>query len=292
MNTVVLDQIPDHIHTAYLAGGKTREPGRGIPHISRVLTVAKANPKGWRLSPGTLRALVAVQVGLEAAQAEPLRLVDAYRGATAQAYARVKYEQWLDAGKPRPGDFAYRSGQMSTAYVAPADQSQHQWGGAVDIDVQAWGPPAGTRRGTDAALEILWDFMQAQGFTPIIADPVIDQSEAWHFNHLGALAAVWERFRSEGLRGYAGAVATCGCALAGTLHPRTSNQQQRYIQARLNIAGFYCGRADGQIGSMTKDALREAGCAKRRADRAKRYPNEVVEWMNAEKLGETEMATL
>lgn len=114
----------------------------------------------------------------------------------------------------------------------------------------------------DAALTAFWEVAVRHGFTPIISEPRVDRSESWHFDHLGPLRAVRDMFRSRTAENveYASAhaiAAEVGCILLGT---HTGGlQMERYVQARLLLAGQWCGLPDGKIGTKTRAALKAVG---------------------------------
>jgi hypothetical protein len=207
--------------------------------------------------PAASVALVALNRDVIQAGGAPLRLLDVWRDPNIQADARAKYDRWVAAGKPEPGTRAFDSRTMKAAYVARPGESNHGWGGAIDFDDGALEFP-GTGRGTDAALAVFWQLAAEHGFTPIIREPIIAQSESWHFDYLGTLSAVRDLGNSHGVGGY-GLVATVGSILAGTAPISWRRSQERYVQARLVIGGFWPGTIDGYLGNKTKAAVAEAG---------------------------------
>jgi hypothetical protein len=148
---------------------------------------------------------------------------------------------------------------MRVDAASPPGRSQHGWGGAVDFDVAAL-EFAGTGRGTDEALARFWELAAADGWTPIIANPWIAQSESWHFDRFGwPMLALRKLFADHGYRSNYGLVAEVGCTLAGTMPHTVGHQKERYVQARLLIDGHWCGPVDGIIGKNTRAALADAG---------------------------------
>jgi hypothetical protein len=149
---------------------------------------------------------------------------------------------------------------MKTAYVAAVGQSNHGWGGAVDIDVGALVFP-GIARGSNEALAAFWEIAESFGWLPIITRPSVGQSECWHFDHLGPLAEIRDLFVRKGMAGSAYAqTAMAGHALAGVLPGELApNVTVAYIQSRLLLAGYWVGKVDGVIGPKTLGALAEVG---------------------------------
>lgn len=288
----VIVPYPKELHTSFVRGGSyggTRTRTGDIPHIDTVMTVARAPSVGWSGSQGTVAAWVALTEQWQAAGGEPLRMTHTIRKAAAAADMRRGWEQWVERGRPDPHDPAWQRG-MRMHYVAPVDGTNHQWGGAVDFDVQAL-YIEGLERGSDEALERLWEMADEHGFTPVIAHPVANQSEAWHLDHMGPLRAAYVELRGTYRSAYT-EVARMGCALAGTLHPDTSNQQARYLQARLAIGGFVPGRCDGIIGPKTRAALEAAGAPKSVVDKARRNIPQAKAWLKEAGIGTEELALL
>jgi len=288
MRQIVLTSLSPHILTSYIQGtaGSTRLRGNRIPTLSQLLTVGDTANNTFRASPATAAAIDDLCAAMMAAGMEPLRITDAFRSPDVQGRARAGYEAWLAAGKPSPHGSDWRSG-MKTAYVAPPGGSNHGWGGAIDFDVAALAAP-GVDRGSDGALELLWELARPLGFSPIISEPHADASEAWHLDHMGPLRAVRGLYNAAArehsrYRGGYGHTARVGCALAGSLPSQTP---QMFIQARLMIAGHWCGLVDGAIGPMTKAALAEADIT---AKAIKAGPHTIIEELNERKVGAAEL---
>lgn len=260
MRQIVLHRLSPNTLTSYVrgGGGATRTQGR-VPSIPQLLTVAGAPAHSFRASPQTVAALDRLNAAMLAAGMEPCRITETYRSPEVQQKARNGYDAWLEAGRPDPHSPGWRAG-MKMAYVARPGASNHGWGGAIDIDVGALSAP-GVTRGSNAALEHFWALAKAEGFSPVLSEPLASASEAWHFDRLGPLRAVRSMYDAEAsthprYRGGYGHTARVGCALAGSL-PDQSDAM--FIQARLLIAGHWCGLVDGQIGPMTRAALAAAG---------------------------------
>lgn len=249
--------LPASTPTAYLRGGGTRTPERAVPPLVLCMTVGQIRPTTagpWRMSPCAAAAFVALQADLAQLGVEPIRVTDVYRDQRAQADARRAYEAWVAAGRPStPGP------GMKTAFVAKPNESNHGWGGSIDIDVEALQMP-GVPRGSSRALAAFWRVAADNGFTPIIADPNPWQSECWHFDHLGPLRSVRNLAQTHGSVGYAYA-ARVGCALQGTLVSTAEIRDTALatVQALLALGGIWPGPIDGIMGPSTRAGLAMAG---------------------------------
>lgn len=256
VNTIVLKRLAPEQPTAYIRGGATRQVGNQIPLIDQVLTVGTfaADDRRWSLAPAAAEDWARVQFEWAKLGGEPVRITDAFRDQYIQQAARNAYEAWLKAGSPEPGSSAWRVG-MKSAYVARPGESMHGCGCAVDIDVQAlWFP--GLVRGSAAALRKFWEVAAKFGWTPAIRQPDPTKPECWHFDHKGALAAVEELYQRNGYDPAYDDAARVGCALAGTLPVGLVRDLEiAYLQARLTVAGHFCGAIDGVVGPKTKAAL-------------------------------------
>jgi len=250
-----LVELDHNLLSSYIPGGHTRI-GSQLPPESRLLTLGQI--RGWKASPATARDLALLDADVVAAGGARPRHTEVHRNPVVQGDARRKYEAWTAAGRPPRGTPGFDVRTMKAAYVRRAGESLHNAGMAVDYDVAAFEFP-GTGRGTDAALARFWQLARVRGFTPIIASPDIDQSEAWHFDHLGPFAAVVDLAReNDEVRGNLLA-SVAACSLLGGHVPPDGRIKERVIQARLLLGGFWCGWVDGHIGKMTHAALKDAG---------------------------------
>lgn len=281
---ITLAPIHGSLLTSYGRGGRTLDATRqpwDTPY-----TVAQAGGASvWRASAGTVSAIAALNADMLEMGAAPLRLTEAAREQTKQQKARTAYLRWVRAGRPS----RYDQKRMKNAYVAPANQSNHGWGGAIDIQVEALQFP-NTGRGTDEALHAFWEVAEAHGFVPIIREANVDQAEAWHFDHPGGMRLVYETFQKAGERNPYGAMAETGCGLALTSAP-SSEKWARWLQAYLVVAwaeghGPGIGRVDGKIGRKTRAAVKAIlGVDYSPAD-LQHYPTALVELGVGDKLAE------
>lgn len=290
-NQIILAKLPPGTVTAYIAGGRTRTTSGQVPHVTECITVERAHSPGWQLAPVAAADFALLVQDIIESGGEPPRLTDGFRPAAIQGPAREGFERWVAAGRPSPGSPQFHR-SMKTAFVAPLDESNHQWGGSVDIDVGALYWPD-LERGSNAALARFWTFAARRGWVPIISNPVVLQSESWHFDHLGSLKVVRDAFRKHKAHDAYAQTARAGCALAGTLleHRRA---QEKYLQARLQIAGHWCGAIDGLIGPATIAALKSAGCPVDLADACGQPGGlaAVGQWANEAALGSVEISKI
>lgn len=247
-----LVQISSDLLTDYDANKRTRNLDGSLIDEAKL---QHCGP-GWQASPAMADALVKLDAAMVAAGGRRLRIGSPYRSPDQQAQLRAKYDAWVAAGKPVPGTQKYIPSVMQTAFACKPGESNHGWGGAVDIDQHALEFP-GFARGTDAALNMFWPIAAECGFTPIIAYPHIDQSEAWHFDHFGAMKAVRDLANAHGYGGYTVA-ASVGNTIFGYV-PLSGKANERTLQARLLLGGTWCGPVDGDLGKMTLAALKAIG---------------------------------
>lgn len=260
MSAIKFKRAPRKLHTAYLQGGGTRMPGGDIPHLSIVRTVGQFEPDDhrWELAPGALEALERTCDDWEKEGGEPVRMTDMRRMLSLQQLARAGYEAWDRAGRPDYGSSGWRVG-MRSDYVARPGESNHNAGLAIDIDTGSLLFP-GCKRGSDEALAEWWRVSGKHGWTPVIDEPDSSRSERWHFDHLGPLAAVRRAFVENRYPTPYSQTARVACALAGQLPRETVRDTEiAVVQARLNIAGHFCGRVDGVLGPKTIEALQAVG---------------------------------
>lgn len=263
-NTIKLVEIDPSIHTAYIRqGGGTRLPGGAVAPFGALIKVGDSNLRAtWRASKATAAGLLACEQELVREGFGGDRLTDAFRQpSTAQAAARANYEAWLAAGEPAPDGPGWVKG-MKTAYVAPPGKSGHGWGGSTDTDVKALKceVKGGATLTGNEAYAVYREISARHGFTFIVGEAKVNQSEAWHRDHFGPLAEVRAKYIEERAhnRQYGdayGLTQQVGNILAGTFPGHIG---WRYVQARLLVGGFWCGLTDGVVGKMTRGALDEA----------------------------------
>ncbi len=208
-------------------------------------------------SPGFVRDFTALLAHLDAEGCVDFRIRQVYRSNTEQKAVYDRFQRWRGAGSPKPGTRGFDSTTMSTSAASPPNRSFHGSGCAKDIGLSSLRFADGATG--DAALARFWGIAADHGFTPIISEPRMDRSEAWHFDHLGPLRV--ERDLSIDPRRqtpeYASAVrlaAEVGCILIGT-HVGDA-QPERLVQARLLVHGVFVGAPDGKIGPKTRAGLK------------------------------------
>lgn len=249
-----LVRLPKDLLTSYATGRRgTRQPVSHKPWPeSELITVGAADPNGigaWKATPGHMEALVKLDLAWEKAKGRRIRLTEVLRPYATVVEARAKYERWVAANRPtKPPAFDERT--MKSAFVLPPNSTNHQWGGAVDLDVEAMCDD-------DEDLAELWAIGRPLGFRPIIAEPHLHQSEAWHFDHMGPLDRAYATHKAvDPAHAYAW-VAQYGCILAGTFVG--DKLVARAAQARLALVGQYVGAPDGDIGPITLKAATSLG---------------------------------
>lgn len=216
----------------------------------------------WKATRATAEAIVALdRVCLE--EGLDLRITEAFRSPRTQAEERTKYDAWVRAGRPSPGTGRFSNATMRTAYVARPGRSNHGWGGAIDIDIEAMCPDTPTES-RNARLARFWGVAAKFGFTPILAHPFASHSEAWHFDRFGALSRVRDMYAADSR--YAadayGHTAEVGALLALTHQDGESDRgRMRQVQAWLAFGGFCPGPPDGLWGKQTAAACKAAGIA-------------------------------
>jgi hypothetical protein len=287
INTLQIVELDESLHTSYNAQGKTRKGSKPIPWVE-VRRVGQYKDRGgaWRGSKATAAALLAANGDIVAAGWPGLRVTEVIRDQQVIVRERTKYENWIAAGRPEYGTAGYRPSTMRIAYIKRQNESNHQWGGAVDLDVFAWAEDGKVKGlSPNESLANLWGFLRPHGLTPIIAEPNLHQSEAWHFDHYGPLVIVRELFRDHGYGDVAAQAAIVACILAGTYVG--DNKLERYVQARLIISGHWCGPLDGILGRKTRTALAEVGIP---IDGALPGLGELVAMLDAKGVGLEEIA--
>lgn len=134
------------------------------------------------------------------------------------------------------------------AVASAPGKSFHQAGRAVDFDIQELGFKGVPK---EKWLEKFWSLYKPLGFTPIIDKPNMEESEAWHADHLG----LWSSARSK-----VGYLTTAQCAIldVGNWNPKeeTDKEKQLFVQAQLiRLGHFEIGGIDGILGKKSMAAL-------------------------------------
>jgi D-alanyl-D-alanine carboxypeptidase len=273
-------------------------PGRsspGVLHIAACRPIG-AKDKRWRLTRANAQRFTRLQDALTARSVEHVRLREAWRDQMIQASYRAGFELWVAAGEPLPHDGRWDR-RMRTAYAARPGESYHGCGCAIDIGVRALQMP-GVDRGSNAALELFWELAAEYGWSPIIEQPSVNISECWHFESLGPLLAVRTLFQEIGradarYRGIAnGQTARVGNALAGTLVEAAipgGSVTTAYIQARVTLAGHFCGKIDGIMGPRTLAVLRALNIG---SPNAKTKPESLLPELYASQIGRDQLLAL
>lgn len=256
LELVPLSAYAPNVLTSYGPKMQTADPGGRMWRREQLKPVTEL--PHWQSSRATAEDLALLA---EACDREGLdfRLTEAFRSPREQAIQRSMYDAWRSAGSPRPDSSRFSNTKMRTTYVAPPGRSNHGWGGAFDLHIGALCPNGKT---ANATLARFWEVAEAFGFKPILARPWASASEAWHFDHIGGLAAVRKMYESR--PAYApdayGHVAEIGATLALTHQDGEMDRGRwRQVQAWLALAGFFPGAPDGLWGKLTAAACEEAG---------------------------------
>ncbi len=195
-----------------------------------------------RAAPEVVPALLALHEAVTAAGGD-FRVTELHRDVKVQQAARAKYDNWLRAGKPRPGSSGFNSATMKSDFVALPGKSMHNGGRAIDFHTAMIKFPGVA---ADKQLDKMWEIMRPIGWTAVIKTASEGASESWHLDYWGDLSGVRERLGYE------------QAALAGALLVGHAGQWQTYervIQALLHRAGYNIGEIDGAIGPKTMAAL-------------------------------------
>ncbi len=174
-----------------------------------------------------------------------LRITECHRDVAVQTAARAKYDNWVKAGKPKPGTANWNGNTMKNAFVAAPGRSGHNAGRSIDVHLSELKFPGVPK---DKQLDKLWEIAIPLGWDPIIKTADEGASEAWHFDFPGELKGVKERLGYEQW-------ALCGALLVG--HGDLQGYEA-VTQALLCRAGYDIGKIDGAIGAKTRAALVQA----------------------------------
>jgi zinc D-Ala-D-Ala carboxypeptidase len=143
----------------------------------------------------------------------------------------------------------YISGKKK-AFSPPPGGSFHEAGRAFDIDLSS----------IKISLAKFWKITAKHGVAPIIKQPNIHASEAWHFDCRGSHQLVYKYYedgKAHNFKPYAAAVASAILSIGVVVDVFGANQKQAAIQSCLIRLGKEIGNMDGQIGSKTRRALEE-----------------------------------
>ena len=175
------------------------------------------------------------------------RVTECHRNFQTQYDARQKYDNWVNAGKPKPGSSLWNAATMKNSFVALPGRSGHNAGRSIDIHVGMLNFPVPSNK----QLDRFWEIAKPLGWTPVIGIPDEGASESWHFDYWGELQPFLNR------AGYEQA-ALCGAILVG--HGGFAGYEAE-LQALLCRAGYSIGKIDGVIGGLTIAAVSKfLGC--------------------------------
>jgi zinc D-Ala-D-Ala carboxypeptidase len=185
-----------------------------------------------KCTPDTYLAIANIAADLAAAGGK-LILSDLFRNHDMQAQSHLDYI----SGKKK-------------AFSPPPGGSFHEAGRAFDIDLRSIKIP----------LAEFWEIAAKHGVSPIIKQPNINASEAWHFDCRGSHVLVYKYYESgkaHNFKPYAAAVASAILSIGVVVDKFGANQKQGAIQSCLIWLGKEIGNMDGQIGNRTRQALEE-----------------------------------
>ena len=237
MSLVPLVTVDASIASSYGKDGKTGGP--------RATCISLRNLGKAGVATAEMAAALKLLSDAVAARGGDFRVTECHRDIAVQKGARAKYDNWVKAGKPKPGTAAFDAKTMKAAFVAQPGRSGHNAGRSIDIHLGMLNFP-GTP--ADKQLDVLWELARPLGWEPIIKTADESASEAWHFDFVGDLAGVKARLGYEQW-------ALCGAILVG--HGDISGYEAE-VQALLSRAGQNLGAIDGKAGNKTRAALADA----------------------------------
>lgn len=237
MPLINLVPVDVKIVSSYDKSGKTGGPRGDLIPLSKLGKAGIAHPD---MTAALLKLSDSV-----ASIGGDFRVTECHRDFSVQAAARKKYENWVSAGKPKPGSSNWDQKSMKNAFVAEAGRSGHNAGRSIDIHIGMLKFPGVS---SDRQLDRLWDVAIPLGWSPVIKVADEKASESWHFDFVGDLGGVRARLGYEQW-------ALCGAILVG--HADLKGYEAE-LQALLCRAGFNIGQIDGQAGPKTQAALASA----------------------------------
>jgi hypothetical protein len=185
-----------------------------------------------RCTPDTFRAIMGIAKEL-AQKGGKLILSDLYRTYEMQSQSHQDYI----AGRKK-------------AFSPPPGGSFHEAGRALDLDLGS----------IKIKLADFWKIAEKHGMFPIIDEPKITASEAWHFDCRGSHQIVYHYYKDKkgnNFKPYTAAAASAILSTGVQVDKFESRQQEALIQSCLIRLGKEIGNIDGQIGKRTRQALEE-----------------------------------
>ena len=128
--------------------------------------------------------------------------------------------------------------------------SFHEAGRAFDLDLNSIKIP----------LSDFWEIAEKYGVSPVIKEPLKNNSEAWHFDCRGSHQIVYQYYadrKGNNFKPYKAAAASGILSIGEKVDAFGSNQIQALIQSCIIRMGKEIGDIDGQIGRKTQKALEE-----------------------------------
>ena len=145
----------------------------------------------------------------------------------------------------------YIAGRKKAFSPAPGG-SFHEAGRAFDLDLGA----------IKISLGDFWKVAAKYGVLPILTQPKVTQSEAWHFDCRGSHQLVYQYYadgKGTNFKPYTAAAASGILSIGVNVDAFGLNQKQAAIQSCVIRLGKKIGNMDGQIGKNTHKALDELG---------------------------------
>jgi hypothetical protein len=207
----------------------------------QITSIYKVNNKNVLLpkrmahcTPDSYRAIKAIASDVEN-KGGSLLLSDLFRSYEMQLQANLDY---ISHKKP--------------AYSPPPGGSMHEAGRAMDIDVTA----------IKIGLDKFWVIAKKHGFAPIISKPDKKISECWHFDCRGSHQIVYDYYKqlqNQNMPPYTAMAVSAILALGIKVDKFAGKENEAFIQSGLIRLGFKPGPIDGNLGSKSKAAMKEAG---------------------------------
>ena len=140
------------------------------------------------------------------------------------------------------------------AFSPPPGGSFHEAGRAFDLDLSA----------IKISLADFWTLAAKYAVIPIIPQPELNDSEAWHFDCRGSHQIVYQYYtegKGTNFKPYTAAAASAILSIGVNVDAFGANQKQAAIQSCIIRLGKNIGNIDGQLGKNTHNALDELGVA-------------------------------
>lgn len=146
----------------------------------------------------------------------------------------------------------YTSGKKK-AFSPPPGGSMHEAGRAMDIDLTCIAP---------LSLEDFWNIAKPLGFMPIIDQPNIRTSEAWHFDFRGSFQIVYNYAKNHNNKHPYRIMSSLAILDQDIDVDEFEGKEDAYeIQSALIRLGKDIGPIDGIVGNKCNTAMTELNCS-------------------------------